>query len=160
MERLRLAADDCASLTRRLAALPMYAVAVVCGLRIAVVHGDAEPLAGWRFSQKALSEPARVAALAGYFADARVRILACTHTCLLVCRTLQLPCGSCVVINNGAAGMPNFHATRFGVVTRILVRPPAQGAPLFGTVVDGQESVRMRARREPHARTHVVILEP
>ncbi|MDX1432697.1 MAG: hypothetical protein R3286_09635 [Gammaproteobacteria bacterium] len=137
MLRLRLAADAHPSLTGRLAGLPMYAVADVGGVRIAVVHGDAESLAGWGFSQEALRDSARLAAVAGHFAEARVRVFACTHTCLPVCQTLQLPCGPCVVINNGAAGMPNFRDTRFGLVTRISVRPPDEGMSLFGAVVDG-----------------------
>jgi len=34
-------------------------------------------------------------------------------------------------MNNGAAGMPNFKGTHFGVVTRISVRPARNLAPLY-----------------------------
>jgi hypothetical protein len=42
-----------------------------------------------------------------------------------------------VVANNGAAGMPNFDATRFGVLTRISERSYAGEARLYGTRVRG-----------------------
>jgi hypothetical protein len=48
-----------------------------------------------------------------------VRVFACSHTCLPVLREVTLPAGLGCVVNNGAAGMPNFAGTRFGVVTRI-----------------------------------------
>ncbi len=47
-----------------------------------------------------------------------------------------LDAGRLTVINNGAAGMPNFRGTNFGVVTRIGLRPsPHQ--PLYGVERDG-----------------------
>jgi hypothetical protein len=40
------------------------------------------------------------------------------------------------VINNGAAGMPNFSGSTFGVVTRIALSPSPH-PPLYGMVRDG-----------------------
>ena len=40
------------------------------------------------------------------------------------------------VVNNGAAGMPNFSGTRFGVVTRIATTP-SPSTPLYGLARDG-----------------------
>ena len=54
-------------------------------------------------------------ALERAFDAADVSVFASSHTCLPV--TYRLPAG--VVANNGAAGMPNFRGTRFGLVTRI-----------------------------------------
>ena len=43
-----------------------------------------------------------------------------------------------VIFNNGAAGMPNFIGTRYGVVTRISTRPAAPDLPvLYGTTTTG-----------------------
>ncbi len=43
---------------------------------------------------------------------AQVDVFASTHTCLAALRDFALPAGRLTVINNGAAGMPNFAGTR------------------------------------------------
>jgi len=132
---LRATADELAA-RPRLAALPMHLMAEVGGLRIAVVHGDAAALAGWRFAPDALDDPANRPWLAAVQARSRVDIFASTHTCLAALRNFDLPAGTLTVINNGAAGMPNFAGTRFGLISRIATRP-ARHVPLYGTVRDG-----------------------
>ncbi|KAA3649452.1 MAG: hypothetical protein DWQ11_19115 [Proteobacteria bacterium] len=103
-----------------LATLPMFARYRVGTLRVGVVHGDASALAGWDFDVARIDAPAHRAALIAAFDAADVDIFASSHTCSPVCR--QIAPGK-VVINNGAAGMPNFRATRHGIVTRIARRP-------------------------------------
>jgi hypothetical protein len=118
IERLR--AEASAADLRALAALPVFLVAEVAGERIGIVHGDAESLAGWGFSHEILStEPGRAAALDS-FEKARVGIFASSHSCLPVLQSFDR---GRVIVNNGAAGMPNFRGTRFGLATRISVRP-------------------------------------
>jgi len=116
LERLRASARRLAESLRRLAALPMHVVAEVGGERVAVVHGDAEQLAGWGFSQEVLATAEGAAAARAAFDKAGVRVFASSHTCLPV---LQRVAAERVIINNGAAGMPNFNGTRFGLATRI-----------------------------------------
>ena len=53
--RLREAAGASGASLARLAALPMNRVGRVGTSRVAVVHGDADSLAGWGFSQEALA---------------------------------------------------------------------------------------------------------
>jgi hypothetical protein len=118
IERLRSAATPAAR--ERLAALPMHLVAEVGGERVAVVHGDADSLAGWGFSQEALATPAGRRAAQAAFDAAQARAFASSHTCLPV--MARFP-GERVLVNNGSAGMPNFQATTFGLATRISVRP-------------------------------------
>lgn len=103
-----------------LAALPMQLRVDVGGARVGIVHGDAESLAGWAFSQEALAtaEGRRTARRA--FEEARVDIFASSHTCLPV---LQRFSADRVLANNGAAGMPNFAGQLFGLVTRVAVTP-------------------------------------
>ena len=122
------------ALSERLAALPMHLVADIGGLRVGIVHGDAESLAGWAFGEEAI-DTVRVTAL---FAAARVRVFASSHTCLPVGETFATALGTCALFNNGAAGMPNFAGTTQGLITRISMRaaPAALGA-LYGTVIDG-----------------------
>lgn len=135
-ERLRATARCFPRLRARLAELAMHATAQVGGVRIGIVHGDAHALAGWRYAQEALRDKRQRAALASDFGDAGCRIIASSHTCLPVavdCATAQ---GRCVLINNGAAGMPNFRGSRHGIVTRIALTPAAHAAALYATRLD------------------------
>jgi hypothetical protein len=106
LRRLRETASAYPELRGRFAALPMHLVAEIGGLRVGIVHGDAESLAG-------------------------IDVFACTHTCLPVMREFSTPRGTALIVNNGAAGMPNFRDTRFGLATRIASAPSTQA--LYGT---------------------------
>jgi hypothetical protein len=123
LERLRLASTP--AQRRQLAALPMWLRADVGGARVAIVHGDAESLAGWGFAQEHLSDASHRRRVRDWFADAQVDAFACTHTCLPVFLTLRDPARESppLVLNNGAAGMPNFAGDAAGLLTRIAVRP-------------------------------------
>jgi hypothetical protein len=103
---------------RRLAGLPMHAVAQVGASRIAIVHGDAWALAGWRFAHDSLHDEQRAAQLAGALALGAVDGYACSHTCAPALKAFERG----FVINNGAAGMANFAGMTFGVLTRISTR--------------------------------------
>ena len=120
----------------RLGALPMHLVANVGDLRIGIVHGDAAALAGWRFAHDALDDPANMHWLADIRAASQIDVFASTHTCLAALRDFERVPGRLTVINNGAAGMPNFSGTRFGVVTRIATTPSPH-ATLYGLQRDG-----------------------
>jgi len=126
--RLRGTARALPALREQLGRLPMHAVAVVGGIRVGIVHGDAWALAGWQFSQERLADD--LAAAASACDEAEVGIFACSHTCLPVLQVLATARGRCMIANNGAAGMPNFHGTRFGLITRISTRPRADA--LYG----------------------------
>jgi hypothetical protein len=133
---LRRAAAAVPGIGGRLAQLPMHLVAQIGDLRVGIVHGDAASLAGWRFAPEALDD-----ASAGRWLDeirhaSRIDAFASTHTCLAVLRDFSLPGGRLTVINNGAAGMPNFAGTRFGLISRIATTPSPH-PPLYGIVRDG-----------------------
>jgi hypothetical protein len=120
----------------RLKALPMHLVAGVGGLRIGIVHGDARALAGWGFAQDALDDPGATETLATIRQLSKVDVFASTHTCLAALRDFTVPAGRLTVINNGAAGMPNFSGSRAGLITRIGTTPTPH-APLYGLHRDG-----------------------
>lgn len=120
----------------RLAALPMQMVAQVGILRVGIVHGDAAALAGWRFAQDELDNPKRLDWLCDIHAQAQVDIFASTHTCLAALRDFGLTRGRLTIINNGAAGMPNFTGSQHGVITRIALTPSPH-RPLYGVVRNG-----------------------
>lgn len=116
MARLQRVAARHPDLSTRLTALPMYAVFIVGGKRVTVVHGDPESLAGWGFAQETIDRPDQRVRIRQWFEAAQTDIFACSHTCLPVMRRFE---DERVVFNNGAAGMPNFTGTSYGVVTRI-----------------------------------------
>lgn len=124
LERLRETAVEQPELTRRLGALPMFLLARVGGVRVGIVHGDADSLAGWGFSQEALATPAGQAAACAGFEAAGVSVFASSHTCLPVLQAIATSAGDALLVNNGAAGMPNFRGTRYGIATRVSVHAP------------------------------------
>ncbi|MEJ2379112.1 MAG: hypothetical protein P8Y71_28205 [Pseudolabrys sp.] len=129
LTQLRAQAPDVAR--ARLGQLPMHLVAAVGSLRVGIVHGDAASLAGWRFAHDALDKAANRRWLDAARSDSNIDVFACTHTCLACLRDYALDAGRLTVINNGAAGMPNFTGSRFGVVTRIAASPSPH-EPLYG----------------------------
>ena len=118
LERLRATARRFPQAMQGLARLPMHRVAAVGGERVVVVHGDADSLAGWKFSQERLADAEGRVAAARSFDEANAAIFASSHTCLPV---LQRFSHGRLIVNNGAAGMPNFRGDTRGVATRISV---------------------------------------
>jgi hypothetical protein len=108
-------------------------------LRIGVVHGDADSLAGWRFDAARLDDPAERDWQAAAFAAAEVDLFASSHTCLPALRRFKHR-GPRLIANNGAAGMPNFRGERCGLLTRIGVHAsphePIDGQRMHGIHVD------------------------
>ena len=125
LQRLRGTARNFPALQQRLAALPMWARVDVGGLRVAIVHGDAESLAGWGFAQEHLKQALHRARARRWFEQAQVDAFACSHTCLPLFHRLSLAGRDVVpmVLNNGATGMPNFRGDNAGLFTRIALRP-------------------------------------
>jgi hypothetical protein len=132
----RLRAEISPAERARLRGLPMHLVAQVGAMRIGIVHGDAVALAGWRFAHDALDDPRHRRWLDDVARAAQVDVFASTHTCLAALRDFALSGGRLTIVNNGAAGMPNFVGSHFGVITRIATSPsPHQ--PLYGLARDG-----------------------
>jgi hypothetical protein len=116
LARLRAAALASGRDLGALARLPMHLLAEVGGERIGIVHGDADSLAGWDFSREVLATPAGAAAAERRLVSTGARVFTSSHTCLPVLK--ELP-GGRAVINNGAAGMPNFKGECYGIATRV-----------------------------------------
>lgn len=133
---LRMTARRHPGLRERLGVLPMHLVAEVDEMRVGIVHGDAESLAGWSFSQELLATPDTATQLAMHFEQANVRVFASSHTCLPVATDYESRRGRCVLINNGAAGMPNFERMTCGVITRIAPDASPSVKPLYATRLD------------------------
>jgi hypothetical protein len=108
-----------------LAALPMWLRASVGPMQLAIVHGDATSLAGWGFAQEHWHQASQREAVRGWLVQAGVDAFACSHTCLPLFGELRLPGRPHTgwVLNNGAAGMPNFRGDSAGLFTRIALHP-------------------------------------
>jgi hypothetical protein len=127
--RLKQVADRFPGLQQKLQALPMFARFVVGDCRVAVVHGDADSLAGWAFDAGRLE--AAGSWLVTAFAQAQVDVFASSHTCQPALWSGEGVSAGQYVINNGAAGMPNFRGERAGLITRIGTLASPHGS-LYG----------------------------
>lgn len=118
-----------------LAARPATALVSVAGQRIAITHGDESSLAGWQCARDQLARSERQQALQEWMAAQQLKVLATSHTC----GAAAICAADFAVINNGAAGMPNFDNGRYGVVTRIATRAHPSAlyrAHLHGLVIE------------------------
>ena len=120
----------------QLAALPMWQTASVGDMRIGLVHGDAQSLAGWGFAQEHLADAAHRDQVRAWFDAAGVDAFACSHTCLPVFQRLHRQGSDRPgwVFNNGAAGMPNFQGDPAGLLTRIALTPHCGHTSRVGVV--------------------------
>jgi hypothetical protein len=151
LARLRETARALPEARARLAALPMHLVARVGEARVGIVHGDAASLAGWGFAHDRLADPGHARWIENAFRDARVDLFASSHTCLPALHALEVDGAPRAIVNNGAAGMPNFAATRHGIVTRVGVAPCVARERLYGKVVAGAHVDALRVDYD-HAR--------
>lgn len=146
MQRLQACAADFADICAAVTALPMHASVDVGEHRIAILHGDPESLAGWGLAYESApalaGEPEHAARHRGPLATvedwlrrAEVSAFACTHTGLPFLQDFALEGERRLVINNGAAGMPNFKGTSFGVLSRISSRPEVPPDSLYATTL-------------------------
>jgi hypothetical protein len=143
---LRLAATpaQCA----QLGVLPMWLRADVGGVRLGIVHGDAVSLAGWGFAQEHLLDAAHRRHVRAWFERAQVDAFACTHTCLPVFQGLHERRRDPYrwVLNNGAAGMPNFSGDGAGLLTRVGLSPFRGAGRRYGVCIGRAPN--------PHPRVH------
>lgn len=155
--RLKATAQNHPALTGRLRTLPVLRRYRIGPLIVGVVHGDAEALAGWRFDATALDDAKNRDWIVEAFGQARVDLFASTHTCLPAFRRFIVDGQLRLVINNGAAGMPNFRGETRGLITRIGICPSPHEA-VYGGQVDGVHVDALSVRYD-HAMWQQLFLE-
>ncbi|AOY89299.1 hypothetical protein BKP64_14590 [Marinobacter salinus] len=124
MEKLQGVAEQHPDIQEKLALLPRYQCLMFGGLKVLVLHGDPESLAGWGLAHESFSA-ANESALCGWLRDTGADVIACTHTCLPVLWSGEVENCARVVANNGSAGMGNLQADPRGLITRIGLSAPA-----------------------------------
>src|SRR5215212_1293321 len=164
MSRLRATASRVPELVRRLGELPRYLTASVGGQRIGILHGDPESLAGWRLALEAMEpgdpqvrrqvgwrgQPTTPTELLDWFGRAEVSVFASTHTGLPYAQAIADGRRRRLVINNGAAGLPAFAGTTYGVMTRLSSDPRPPPDSLYGTAVGALRCDALPVRFDQH----------
>lgn len=135
MERLQGVAAGHPDIQGRLNALPRYRCLLFGGLKILVLHGDPESMAGWGLAYEALVDGSEWQ-LDDWFSRSGADVIACTHTCLPVLWSGEVGGGQRIVANNGAAGMGNLKSDCRGLITRIALDNDT-GLALAGLKVSG-----------------------
>ena len=166
MARLQERAQCHAAHLAWLATLPLLKAIRVGGERVLVLHGDTESLAGWSFAAERLAgapeglrrmfglaaqHSTEAAWLSAEFQRVRARIIACSHTCLPLARPVHTSHGDALLINNGAAGMPNFRGRIAGLVTRIAAERRVPPGSLYGMQLGPVRCDALELRYEPIA---------
>ncbi|WP_292016767.1 hypothetical protein [Marinobacter sp. HL-58] len=123
MERLQGVAGDHPDIQERLALLPRYRCVLFGGLKVLVVHGDPESLAGWGLAHESFVA-GNEAKLAEWFGHSGADVIASTHTCLPALWAGIAEGRSRIVVNNGSAGMGNLSRDPRGLITRIALTSP------------------------------------
>ncbi|NMT62903.1 metallophosphoesterase family protein [Marinobacter orientalis] len=123
MERLQRVAGNHPDIQKRLRLLPRYRCLLFGGLKVLVVHGDPESLAGWGLARESFVAGNQLK-LAEWFVESGADVIASTHTCLPVLWSGTVEGRSCIVANNGSAGMGNLAQDPRGLITRIGLRGP------------------------------------
>ncbi|HEX4857226.1 MAG TPA: hypothetical protein VFV28_10460 [Limnobacter sp.] len=159
---LKRTAQQQPELLRQILQNPFFARYSVGRLQVAVVHGDADSLAGWRFDPACLRNPQDADWRAGAFRQAQVDVFASSHTCTAAFHVERLhsegQAGKVLhganlglISNNGAAGMPSVPGSTHGLITRIASTPfpdremVYNAMPLKGAWV---EQVRVQINQE------------
>ncbi len=128
---LSFALESDPELKRMLEGRPSTLLASVAGRRVAITHGDEKLLGGWDNSRESLQDILRQDEVDAFMAENDLDVFTTTHTCAPA--AIRLARG--VVINNGAAGLPNFVGEHFGLCVRIAEKPHEDS--LFECELDG-----------------------
>ncbi|MEQ9547995.1 MAG: hypothetical protein RIK85_18490 [Marinobacter sp.] len=123
MERLQALAGEHPDIQKRLSGLPRYRCLMFGGLKILVLHGDPESLAGWGLAHESFAAGNEVA-LDKWFRASGADVITSTHTCLPALWSGTVDERFRVVANNGSAGMGNLLSDRRGLITRLGFTSP------------------------------------
>ncbi len=118
MTRLQEVAAGEPDLTRQLRQLARWRAAFFGGLKVLVLHGDPESLAGWGLSHECLAADG-IGQLQDWFRRCDADVILSTHTCLPVVWSGIVAGRPRLLLNNGSAGMANLYQDRRGLVLRL-----------------------------------------
>jgi hypothetical protein len=149
MERLQTIAADHPDIQRQLMFLPRYHCLLFGGLKVLILHGDSESLAGWGLAQESFSA-GNEQRLAEWFRASGADVMVSAHTCLPVLWSGLVDGRECLVANNGSAGMGNLKSDPCGLITRISRTAPLADVTA-GLVCGGLRVDLMPVNYDTHA---------
>ncbi|MFP3976635.1 metallophosphoesterase family protein [Marinobacter sp. KMM 10035] len=132
MSRLQKTAGSHPDIQQQLAALPRYQCLMFGGLKVLVLHGDPESLAGWGLAHESFAA-GNEHRLEEWFRESGADVMVSTHTCLPVLWSGLVQGRLCAVANNGSSGMGNLSGDARGLITRIS-RTASTLGPVEGLV--------------------------
>ncbi len=127
MEKLQATAANHPDIRKQLAFLPRYYCLLFGGLKVLILHGDPESLAGWGLAHESFASGNRQR-LAEWFQASGADMIASAHTCLPVLWSGMVGGKERLVVNNGSAGMGNLTSDPCGLITRISHTAPVGDA--------------------------------
>ena len=127
IERLQAVADRHPDLEEQLAGLPRFRCLMFGGLKVLVLHGDPESLAGWGLSRETLTDGG-CQRLKEWFRKTDADVILCTHTCLPLLWSGEVDGRPRLLANNGSAGMGNLAGDPRGLIIRVASSPAVTGA--------------------------------
>ncbi|MBU2872771.1 hypothetical protein [Marinobacter salexigens] len=128
MVKLQDVAGSHPDIQKRLATLPRYHCLLFGGLKILVLHGDPESLAGWGLAHESFAAGNREK-LTEWFRSSGADVMVSTHTCLPVLWSGEVEGRRRLVANNGSSGMGNLSSDTRGLIARV-----SRSAPLSESV--------------------------
>ncbi|MDX1756297.1 MAG: hypothetical protein R3175_09585 [Marinobacter sp.] len=130
MARLQGHAHRHAEIRDQLKTLPRWRSGIFGGLKVLVLHGDPESLAGWGLSREHLTATG-VGPLAQWFRQTDADVILCSHTCLPLVWSGEVEGRRRWLVNNGSAGMANLLGDHRGLIARLSASEPLL-TPLAG----------------------------
>lgn len=127
MEQLQAVAEKYRDIGRTLAELPRFRCLMFGGLKVLVLHGDPESLAGWGLSRETLTDGG-CERLKEWFRKTDADVILCTHTCLPLLWSGEVDGRPRLLANNGSAGMGNLAGDPRGLIIRVASSPAVTGA--------------------------------
>lgn len=118
MDRLQAVAARHPSIQQSLGDLPRWRSLILGGLKVLVLHGDPESLAGWGLAHEQL-QAGSDGQLVDWFRRTGADVMVATHTCLPVMWSATVDGRPRCMINNGSAGMGNLQSDSRGLVARL-----------------------------------------
>lgn len=112
-------------LREELSLRPKVQIFSISDKKICVTHGDEKLLGGWGCSIDSLSSEKRQEELKEWMDKKNISVMAVSHTCSPVFIGYGKDgeengeISEAAVINNGAAGLPNFNNGRYGIISRV-----------------------------------------
>ncbi|WP_166253191.1 hypothetical protein [Marinobacter salicampi] len=137
MMRLQEVAQTRSGVRASLSGLARWRSMIFGGLKVLVLHGDPESLAGWGLSRDTLSGSGSDR-LTDWFRRTDADLILCSHTCQPLLWTGEVGGRPRCVLNNGSAGMANLKADTRGLIIRMSVHASPLGS-VATTSVSGLE---------------------